>query len=156
MYTPQQFIAAIKDGAVDTCRQFPGLFPSLLLAQACDESNFGNSGLSKDCFNLFGIKPGSSWKGQVKVYNTWEHIGGKDITVKAAFRKYDNFAQSLRDRNNLLNRVPTYRNHGVFSAKTPEEQAQALVKAGYATDPNYAAKLIRLIGEYNLKQYDPA
>jgi flagellum-specific peptidoglycan hydrolase FlgJ len=156
MYTPQQFIAAIKDGAISTCKQFPGLFPSLQIGQACLESNFGNSGLSKDCFNLFGIKPGSSWKGKVKTYITTEYIKGSPVKVPAAFRQYDNFAQSLWDRNNLLNRVAAYREHGVFSAKTPEQQAQALRDAGYATDPAYPEKLIRMIDTYNLKQYDPA
>jgi flagellum-specific peptidoglycan hydrolase FlgJ len=54
----------------------------------------------------------------------------------------------------MLHRVPTYANHGLFKCNTAEGQAAILRMAGYATDPGYPQKLMKLVNEYNLKQYD--
>jgi stage II sporulation protein P len=86
---------------------------------------------------------------------TKEHVQGVDIEVLAPFRVYQNWNQSIEDHAQFLMQNSTYAQHGVFTAKTYQEQAQALQDAGYATNPNYAEMLVTLIKEYNLDKYDP-
>jgi len=76
------------------------------------------------------------------------------VTVKAPFRKYATVTDSFRDRNRFLARNPRYTNNGVFSAPDPASQCRALQRAGYATDPEYADKLITLIVRNDLKRFD--
>lgn len=131
-----------------------GLFPSLFLAQAILESANGNSSLSKEAYNFFGIKADKSWNGEYVVKPTREVINGKDVMVNAKFRKYSTPLYSFLDRVDFLRRNTRYGRAGVFVAKTPEEQAQALQRAGYATDPKYSELLINLINSNNLKRFD--
>lgn len=131
-----------------------GLFPSVLMAQAALESGWGQSTLAKLHNNFFGVKAGSNWKGEVVTLPTREVIKGQDVMVNARFRKYANPLDSLKDRNDFLRVNPRYQKAGVFDAKTPEEQALLLQKAKYATDPNYANQLIKLINQHDLKRFD--
>lgn len=131
-----------------------GLFPSVFMAQAILESNNGNSSLTKEANNFFGIKASTGWKGETITKRTREVVNGQEIYVDAKFRKYPNALSSFLDRANFLIVNSRYKNAGVFTAKTPEAQADALQKAGYATDPNYANLLKSLITANNLKKYD--
>lgn len=133
------------------------LFPSVMLAQAILESNNGNSLLTREAFNFFGIKADKSWLNAGKPYvskQTTEYVDGEPVVIVGKFRKYSNPTESFKDRNNFLLSNSRYTKAGVFSAKTPEEQARALQTAGYATDPNYSTLLIKLINQNNLKQFD--
>jgi flagellum-specific peptidoglycan hydrolase FlgJ len=151
--TRSDFIAkyskVVKDAAKGT-----GLFPSLFMAQAALESANGNSGLTKDGNNFFGIKADKNWKGKTITKKTREVINGKEIIVDAKFRAYDKPEDSFRDRVKFLQQNSRYANAGVFTAKTPEQQAQALQNAGYATDPNYAKVLSDVVHNYSLKTLD--
>lgn len=147
-----EFIEKAKQAALSALTS--GLFPSVAIAQAALETGFGKSELSAKYNNYFGIKNSPGWKGKVVNMKTGEVLNGKNVTVTAGFRVYDSFADSIADRNNFLKVNPRYTNAGVFSAETPEAQAKALLKAGYATDPEYANKLIKLINQYNLKEVD--
>lgn len=131
-----------------------GLFPSVAMAQAILESGNGNSSLTREAFNLFGIKADSSWTGPFVTKQTREVIDGKTVYVNAKFRAYENPGESFVDRGNFLRQFSRYRNAGVFTAPTPEAQAIALQNAGYATDPVYAELLIKLINQNNLKKFD--
>lgn len=131
-----------------------GLFPSVAMAQAILESGNGNSSLTREAFNLFGIKADSSWTGPYVVKRTREVVDGKEVYVDARFRAYNNPAESFIDRANFLRKFSRYTNAGVFSASTPEQQSIALQNAGYATDPEYANLLIKLINQNNLKKFD--
>lgn len=131
-----------------------GLFPSVLLAQAALESGYGKSELAHKFNNLFGIKATPSWTGDRVTMKTREVIDGETVFVDADFRAYPSPADSLKDRNSFLKRNIRYTNAGVFKARTPEEQATALQRAGYATDPGYAAALIRIIRQNNLTRFD--
>lgn len=131
-----------------------GLFPSVTMAQAILESGNGNSKLSTHANNFFGIKADKSWQGKKINLPTREVINGKEVMVDAWFRAYDSPGESFLDRVDFLTSMSRYRNAGVFIAPTPEQQAIALQKAGYATDPVYAELLIKLINQNNLKQYD--
>lgn len=130
------------------------LFPSLAIAQAALESGYGKSGLAAKHNNYFGIKASSSWKGPVVNMKTGEVLNKQAVVVNANFRVYTSLTDSIADRNNFLEKNSRYRLNGVFDAKTPEDQARALQKSGYATDPNYANKLIAIIKQWNLKEVD--
>lgn len=149
----QQFIDAIKDGAQKTYKEY-GVFSSISLAQGILESGSGSSSLSRKYNNLFGIKADRSWTGQTVSLPTKETYGGVTVTITAAFRVYNNWADSIEDHGKFLKENSTYSEHGVFTANDYVGQANALQAAGYATDPNYAAQLIGIIKEYKLDQYD--
>ena len=132
-----------------------GLFPSLTFAQAAQESGWGlTSGLATKGNAAFGIKADKSWTGKVYTAKTREVYNGKSVTITDGFRAYDNLEESIIDRANFLKANSRYTNAGVFSASSPEEQARAFQKAGYATDPGYASSLISLMNGSNLQRFD--
>ena len=131
-----------------------GLFPSLFMAQAILESANGKSSLAKNYNNHFGIKASRNWKGKIIDLKTHEVFDGKDVYIKDGFRWYNNAKDSFKDRVKFLKNNPRYTKYGVFSAKTPEQQAEALQRAGYATSENYANTLKWIINKYNLKKLD--
>lgn len=129
-----------------------GYLPSVLIAQGILESDWGNSVLSNKYNNLFGIKAGSTWKGQTVDLQTGEVYNGKEVLIYDAFRVYSNWEKSIKDRVEWMRETPRY--SGVELLDSPETQVRELQNAGYATDPNYANKVIQLINDYDLKQYD--
>jgi flagellum-specific peptidoglycan hydrolase FlgJ len=132
-----------------------GLFPSLTFAQAAQESGWGlTSGLATKGNAAFGIKADKSWTGKVYTAKTREVYNGKSVTITDGFRAYDSLGDSIIDRANFLKANSRYTKAGVFSATSPEEQARAFQKAGYATDPNYASSLINLMNGSNLQRFD--
>lgn len=131
-----------------------GVFPSVVLAQAILESDNGNSALASKHNNYFGIKADPSWTGQKVNMQTGEVFNGERVTIGAWFRVYKNPGESFRDHSKFLKENPRYQKAGVFKASTPEAQADALQKAGYATDPKYAWKLKSIIAGSNLKRFD--
>lgn len=148
-----QFIQKIAPNVRAVCKG-TGLFPSVMIAQACLESSYGMSKLSVDAYNYFGMKTGSSWKGKVVTMQTAEYVAGKRIVVPQPFRAYDNLEDNFQDHVDMLKRVGVYKTAGVFTSKTYKDQCAALLKAGYATDPMYASKLEAIIILYQLTQYD--
>ncbi len=129
-----------------------GLFPSVFLAQAILESNNGNSSLSKEAKNYFGIKADTSWTGAYVLKPTWEDTTAGPVKIDAKFRAYPDILSGFQDRVKFLQKFSRYK--PVFAASSPEGQAKALLTAGYATDREYANKLISLINSNNLKQFD--
>jgi len=144
------FISSILPGTLQSYRE-QGVLPSLTLAQAILESNWGKSALAKECYNLFGIKWTSGCGYDYKEYPTWEYINGQWVQVKAKFRKYASYDESILDHGNLL---LMSRYSKVLKAKDYREACTEVWKAGYATDPDYPSKLINLIEKYNLNKYD--
>lgn len=148
------YIKSIENAAAFVCRG-TGLFPSVMIAQGCLESNNGKSVLSAKYHNHFGIKVGSSWTGATVLMSTGEEDSkGNKYTVKTKFRAYPDIIAGFKNRVHLLQNMGVYARAGVFTSKTAEDQCQALFKAGYATDHLYPEKLIQIIDLYNLKQYD--
>ncbi len=132
-----------------------GILPSITLAQAILESNWGKSTLGSEYHNLFGIKAGPQER---KVHlETQEYVDGQWKTILADFKVYDSFDDSLEDHTKLFVRGTSW-NHNqyeaVLKAKDYKEGARALQLSGYATDPGYEAKLIEIIETYELNQYD--
>ncbi|GAB6931566.1 hypothetical protein JCM10914A_55630 [Paenibacillus sp. JCM 10914] len=127
---------------------------SLIIAQAALESAWGTSGLTVKGNNLFGIK-GKGTAGSCTMPTT-EYVNGKAVKVNAAFRAYNNWGESIADHTKLiLNGVSWNRNlYKKVIGVDGKTAAREIQQAGYATDPKYATKLIALMDEYNLYQYD--
>lgn len=124
-----------------------GIPHHLILAQAALESGWGQRQIRREngepSYNLFGVKASADWKGKVTEITTTEFENGAAKKVKARFRVYDSYLDALADYVGLLTRNPRYA--AVTSAATAEQGAQALQRAGYATDPDYARKLTSMI-----------
>lgn len=156
--TREEYIKRFTPAVVNSVKG-TGLFPSVMMAQAILESSSkygiaGGSTLASLYNNHFGIKADKAWKGKKVNLKTREVFSGKDVLIGDYFRVYDHPEQSFRDRNEFLLKNSNYRKAGVFTATSPETQADALQKAGYATDPKYASILKALISKYNLKALD--
>ena len=132
-----------------------GVLPSISLSQAILESDWGRSTLAQKHYNLYGVKAyGNTPKANLK---TKEFQDGKWVTINADFRAYNSWRESVVDHANLMvNGVNWDRDlyQGVVAAKDYKQAANALQRAGYATDPTYIDKLIQLIEKYELQQYD--
>ena len=150
----EAFIASLAPTAQRLQRIYH-ILPSISLAQACLESQFGQSELARTYHNLYGVK-GDQW-GQSVNLKTQEYENGVWKTIDARFRVYPSNRASMRDHAKLLAKGTNYNASQyikVIQATNYREAALALQEAGYATDPTYAQKLIQLIEEYQLYQYD--
>lgn len=137
-------------------QQTHGILPSIILGQAILESDWGRSELSAEYNNLFGIKSFSPNDDSVKL-TTKEYKDGKWIEIKANFKVYATWEDCMRDHTLLfVNGVDwdPYLYQGVLLASDYKTAAAALQTSGYATDPNYAQKVIDVIETNQLNQYD--
>ncbi|CAM3526555.1 glucosaminidase domain-containing protein [Paenibacillus lupini] len=128
------------------------LLPSVRLAQNWLETG----GRIHDWFNLGGYKVGSGitnayWKGRTVNTATWEVYAGKTINTAANWRAYDSIYDFYKDQDLLFTKT---RYDRVRAAKTPEAQTAALYACGYATDPDYASKLMSIIKTNDLTVHD--
>lgn len=131
-----------------------GIFPSVMLAQASIESDWGTSDLTIKANNLFGVKA-YNWSGDTIEMNTQEDIGGGNmITISSYFRKYNSWDDSIKDYLEFFHANPRYAENGVFEAKNYKEQLEAIKRSGYATASNYAEVLCNRIEEYGWAKYD--
>ena len=83
---------------------------------------------------------------------TTEFINGQEVKVKEPFRQYRSMKDSFKHYGKLISKAPRY--EAVRNAKDYREAAYAIKKCGYATDPNYAEKIIYIIENYNLNELD--
>ncbi len=149
-----KFINSIKDSSIDNYEKY-NILPSITIAQAILESNWGESELSAKYNNLFGIKAHSSWKGDSVNIETSEYY---DKVITDEFRAYKSKSESIKDHAKFLSENPRYKD--VLNKHTYIEQAQALQDAGYSTvsdkDGNLTYKnlLIQIIQQYNLQLID--
>jgi flagellum-specific peptidoglycan hydrolase FlgJ len=131
------------------------ILASLVIAQACLESDFGRSGLAQKGKNLFGVK--GSYNGQSVTMRTHEYERGEKVLIDASFRKYPSWYESLEDLAKLYtNGVSWDKNkyRPIIGETNYVMACKKVQECGYCTDPNYAAKLIQIIEKYNLIQYD--
>lgn len=147
------FINKIKDGAIASMKNH-GVLASITIAQAILESSWGESGLSIKANNLFGIK--ATGNEPYITMQTAEYSRGEKYYINAKFRKYNSYTASIEDHAKFLVENPRYKRYGLFNTNDYKGQTNALVKAGYATDPNYDNLLIQLIEQYGLSKYDNA
>ena len=156
------FLGLITDYAKQIAAE-NDLYASVMIAQAALESGWGNSTLSKaPNYNLFGIK--GEYNGNSVVKDTLEDDGsGEYYQIQDAFRRYDNYGESLTDYASLLtgdNDVNNWRYNfysgARYSNTNSYQDATAHLTGRYATDTRYGDKLNRIIAENNLTQYDLA
>lgn len=145
----QDFILK-HDGAAKAAQASTGIPASFMIAQAAHESGWGKREiLNKDgssSFNVFGIKAGANWNGKVAEVPTTEYVDGKPIRVMAKFRAYDSYEHAYKDYAKLISSNDRYRDvMAKANTGNAEGFAKGLQKAGYATDPEYANKLARVI-----------
>lgn len=131
-----------------------GVPASITLAQAALESGWGLSGLTVRSNNFFGIKADSSWTGERDSASTKEFVNGGYITIQSNFRKYKTAQEGFNDHAKFLLKFNRYKSLFLLPAGDYKGWANGLQSAGYATDPLYASKLINMIQQYNLMQYD--
>lgn len=123
-----------------------GIPASIILAQGCWESQNGNSILATDGNNHFGIKCKAEWTGK-KIYHD-------DDARHECFRKYAHAEESYRDHSNFLMNSSRYSFLFQIDSKDYVGWARGLKQAGYATDPIYAERLIKIIEDFKLYLYD--
>ncbi len=125
-----------------------GIPAKFMLGQAALESGWGKREIvaadGTPSRNLFGIKATGGWKGKVVETATTEYVDGVVQRKVEKFRAYDSYAAAFQDYAKMLSTNPRYRNV-IANAQDAAGFAQGLQRAGYATDPNYAAKLTRII-----------
>jgi flagellum-specific peptidoglycan hydrolase FlgJ len=153
--TQQQarFILAAAEAARES-QHNTGVPASVTIAQSILESNWGGSRLSVENNNYFGIKA-KSQQGTAGVvwYDTWEVIGGANLVQREPFRAYERMADSFTDHGWFFHQNPRYA--GALAARDdPKQFAREINRAGYATDPAYAPKLIGLMDRFNLYAFD--
>lgn len=152
--TPQdQFIRAIYPAA-QASEKATGVPASVTIAQAILESYWGTSRLAQVANNYFGIKaetqPGPAG---VVWMSVWEVSNGQNIVVNQPFRAYANMEQSFVDHGRFFVDNSRYA-HAMAVRSDPKQFAVEIARAGYATDPAYASKLIALMDRFNLYQFD--
>ncbi len=147
----QAFIKQVASGAMATQRKY-GVPASVTIAQAIDESGWGQSVLATNDHNLFGIK-GTGPAGSDE-QPTQEVINGQLVNLSSSFQIYQNIAQSIDAHARLLARSSDYA-HAMSQSKDPNAFAGALTGI-YATDPQYGAKLVQLMTQYDLYRFDRA
>lgn len=140
--TRQAFLASIKPWAEETAGKL-GVAPELVAAHAALESGWGRQPLKNgtaNANNLFGIKAGSGWQGEVATASTTEYQHGALLRKTERFRSYPDAASAFRDYASVLSSDPRYA-AALNTGSDARAFAGALARAGYATDPQYADKL---------------
>jgi hypothetical protein len=136
---------------------------AVTIAQAILESGWGVHHLD-DANNYFGIKASTNTDGSVNygtvatgyvVRTTNETVNGKVVTIQAKFRKYASMADSFKDHGLFLKNNSRYAT-AFTHASDPVQFAKDIAAAGYATEPDYADELVKIINQWKLDQYDKA
>lgn len=124
-----------------------GTSADILIAQAALESGWGNHVMRNadgtSSYNLFSIKADPSWDGRTVKRNTLEYYGNKPVHVTAAFRAYDDMGAAFDDYVQFVEGNPRYQ-RALQQAADPKAYVRELSRAGYATDPNYAQKILEI------------
>ncbi|EGP5442172.1 N-acetylmuramoyl-L-alanine amidase [Enterococcus faecium] len=155
--TTDQFLKKIADDAQEI-GQKEGIYASVMMAQAILESGSGNSLLSSEPnHNLFGIK--GSYKESSVTFNTLEQdSSGQSYQIRAQFRKYPSYKESLEDyadliKNGLTGNPDFYK--PTWKSETKDyKEATKYLEGRYATDRQYSQKLNAIIEAYDLTKYD--
>lgn len=145
---PQAFLDQIVPAA-QACQRASGIPASFTMAQAALESSWGAR--APGC-NLFGIKADKSWTGAITMVNTHEVVRGVSVPIVDKFRCYRTWGECLADRAEFFRKNPRYAK--CFNETTGHGWARAVAAAGYATDPDYASKLIAVMDGRNMTRFD--
>ena len=149
----QNFLSRMKEHAI-AASNATGIPAKFLLGHAALESGWGKGEIrtadGSPSHNLFGIKAGRNWKGATVDVTTTEYVDGAPRKMVQTFRAYASYAQAFQDYASLLQNSPRYA--AVLKQSDGAGFAQGLQRAGYATDPQYAEKLTRILNGASLRQ----
>jgi len=145
--SPEQFISVLYPHAEKAAKTL-GTSAEVLIAQSALETGWGQKVIRRNdgtmSHNLFNIKADKNWQGEKTSVNTLEFEKGIAVQQKADFRMYDNLEQSFNDFVSFISQGDRYQDARKVAAE-PTQFIQALQKAGYATDPQYANKVIKVM-----------
>ncbi len=149
--SPEDFVEKLRPAAERVARQL-GVDSRVLLSQSALETGWGQKVLQcangSSSFNFFNIKADENWRGAVVTVPTVEYQNGVAVREHAKFRAYSSPEESFSDYAKLIAENPRYQN-AIQCADDPRAYVHALAKSGYATDPNYAQKVIAVLdGEH--------
>jgi flagellar protein FlgJ len=141
--SPTDFVKTIWPYAKEAANLL-GVDPKLLIAQAALETNWGRKiiGDHATSHNLFNIKASTDWNKKIVTASTLEEKNGVLIKEHARFKQYDSYQESFADFVDTLKSHTRYAS--VQSAENPQKFTQALQAAGFATDKNYASKIMSI------------
>lgn len=136
-------------GAAELASNASGIPAELILSQAALETGWGKSSIKtadgRDSHNLFGIKAGQYWTGPTTDVTTTEYVNGKAIKTVDRFRVYSSVTEGFADYARLVGKSDRYQS--VVNAPSAQAAAHAIQQSGYATDPDYANKLISIMDQ---------
>lgn len=145
--SPTSFIESLRPLA-HKAAQMLGVHTDVLLSQSALETGWGQKVLQcadgSSSFNFFNIKAGDDWHGDVVKVPTIEYQNGVAVREWASFRAYSSPEESFADYARLIAENPRYQ-HALECADNPRAYMNALAKAGYATDPSYAQKVLAVL-----------
>ncbi len=146
--SPDGFVNRLWPHALEAGKQL-GVPAHFLVAHAALETGWGRKELlnpdGTPTYNLFGVKAGKSWNGKTVDATTTEYVNGVARKQTERFRAYHSYEDAFSDYASMLQNNPRFAG-AVNGVVTPAEFAQGLQNGGYATDPAYASKLMRIIG----------
>lgn len=151
--TPQEFIASLMPFAEKAAAEL-NVNTDVILAQAALETGWGKHLLrdkeGNSSFNVFNIKKNASWEGKSVSVNSLEYREGVAKKERSEFRQYEGLMHSFSDYVDLLKNSPRFK-HVLTAGNNSASCAEALQKAGYATDPDYAKKIKRLLNSDTIR-----
>ena len=151
---PEMFVSKLWPFAASAAEKI-GVKPEVLLAQSALETGWGKHvpGLkdNNNSHNLFGIKANSQWNGEKIQITTSEFSHGRMIKKQDDFRSYESYQSSFNNYADFIKNNPRYQD-AVKQAGDSTKYTESLQKAGYATDPNYAQKIQRILQSPSFNQ----
>jgi flagellar protein FlgJ len=153
----EEFVRRLHPLAVQAAKEL-GVEPKVILAQAALESGWGRSVIhnsnGSNSFNLFNIKADKAWQGKQAQVATLEFDQGIAKKVNAGFRSYDSFEDSFRDYVDFIKSNPRY-SDALKKAGNAQQYVHELQRAGYATDPKYADKVMSIYQGNAMAEFEP-
>lgn len=155
--SPDDFVETLRPYAQQVADKY-GMDAKAIIAQAAVETGWGkfviHNADGSSSHNLFGIKANKQWKGEQAVVDTLEFRGNIPQKQKASFRSYANLQDAVEDYGRFIASQPRYQN-AVEKASDAAEYTRELQSAGYATDPNYANKIMSVYNSDRLNGLMP-
>ena len=144
--SPKEFVTTLYPLAQRAAESL-NIDPKALLAQAAVETGWGQYVMHQgdsSAHNLFGIKADSRWDGDAVKVSTLEYRDGTAHKEQTQFRRYDSYSESMHDYVDFIQSNPRY-SEALNQTQDPQQYFTALQQAGYATDPNYANKVLKVM-----------
>ncbi|WP_395344369.1 flagellar assembly peptidoglycan hydrolase FlgJ [Ningiella sp. W23] len=155
--SPKAFVESLYPQAQAAAERL-GISPKALIAQAAVETGWGkfmiHEGDGNNAHNLFGIKADKRWDGNKTAIDTLEFENNLPQKQQAVFRAYNNFSESLHDYVDFVRSNPRYE-QALSKTDEPKDYFRELQRAGYATDPNYADKIMSVYNSPTMRELLP-